>query len=526
MIDRIKNTILSNTNLDDESKDLLLTSFNKIYEYFDNNDYLTWINEENLISLLNNMSIDVVKEGDFTSEVRKVKAHYNTNSNKITYLDEYAKTSEVITHENLHLISNNGNIPFPVFLNEGITEYLTGKIEGIHTSSYANNVYVSSFLHAAFVNILIRSYLENSPELFYSLANYYMSDNEGEEELLYYLKGMNKYHYAAYNKEYNYDKQLVIEKYKDGLGYFLKFYIKKLRDEIDNFKYCQNGNIDIKKLIGDVVDVLFEFNNCVKNWHASPCLKLISEIIVNHTYLKSLSENEKANLKHTLSYLINHELNKRVYESRGYKYLDRIEPYLKGLPKYFNDCRNDLIAHFKDNHKLNKDNSNITSYLDALVGLKKGCNLDENEIDELLKEANLETKIIILSTLKEYKQVEIMEKKNALTKMESNKLKKNLLYKAIAKEASYTVKFDLESYVNLYYNFSSIIEASDISDIENITKEVLDSYYTDECRDDPRFKNLVTLIASKITKRSNFGKYNLRYLNKKVDETNNLFYKR
>lgn len=507
-IELIKDAILSNDNYDEKSKNLLIDSFENIYSFLNEHNYIQYVNEEKLISRLKEVKISIVDHHNAFINIRKnVKAHYNYNENKLTYVDEYYGMGEVVTHENYHLLSNFNLVCLPVFLNEGVTEYLTHLTENISPHSYKINVNFASFLHSVVGDVLIQAYLEDNPSKLYQVASFYLGE-ESNIDFNYRIKQLNSCHYAFNNISRDYNKREVENNYKKAIVYILKLYYKKLEYDLNHYKYY-NKNILFKEFIDDVSNVLYKLQLCVSAWSPKKVIDTICETFIENSPYSIFPDKKKRELKDTLVYTIKEKINYKTYK----KSLAKVDRVINDLSKIYKVENANIIAYFNHKYALNFDNSNLVEYINNIIECDSIFSFNRSELKEIINVKKGFVNRLAFNVINASK----------INHLEVNNIDqiKTLIYQEVANMVNYEGQFDINKYIMAYREIEAIISKSDLSSIEKITSKILFDLYGDN----KHVKSLVNLIATKITYKKNFGKYNDNNIIKKIDETKNLYYK-
>ena len=164
-MDLFAKAIDDNVNIDSsEIKEIMKESLSSIQSYFEENDYLKYVDLDAVLKRLQDVKVEAFSEEDKKQRPNSVGLYFvDENTIKLKELSFSNDLKHALKHEILHLFSS-GDV-FCSFINEGMTEYLTREIDK-HTSNkskvkytYHQNVGFAEYLHNILGDDMVKAYI-------------------------------------------------------------------------------------------------------------------------------------------------------------------------------------------------------------------------------------------------------------------------------------------------------------------------------------------------------------------------------
>ena len=176
---------------------ILHESFDAIFGFFGRKNFERWINKGDLSEHIRKLIIEEFSAEDIEKNPNWAGMNL-TNKDHIKYK---ILTPQVLVHELYHFITNNKD-KFGIFLNEGITEYLTYYTNDKNQYTYMPNVELVALLHKVVGDSLIKNYLMGVDDGFKDvLSSYITADGKADRSKLNeFQEALNKYHTYKYSQ--------------------------------------------------------------------------------------------------------------------------------------------------------------------------------------------------------------------------------------------------------------------------------------------------------------------------------------
>jgi len=263
-----------NQNIDEKFINLMHDTFDGLYNAMGKNNFLRWINTRKISERIKKLVVEEFSKADIEKYPNWV-GYYTRGTNK-QKLKEGHNDKRVSSHESLHFLTDGVFIGenFPIFIDEGLTEYLTREFEKINTQkenvkySYAQNVDFVEFLHNIIGDSLIKAYLTGTSKTFSEEFSTYITENGtiNIQELENFYDSLNRVHKVLHptknpetNEEKNKsqaEKESVIEDDYPKLRNVVENIVSNaIRKKAHDLEYYEDGKLAISKAIKDIKEL-------------------------------------------------------------------------------------------------------------------------------------------------------------------------------------------------------------------------------------------------------------------------------
>lgn len=407
----------SNEKISPEFKEIARACFGRIFYMLGEKNFKRWIDMKQLNKQIKEIVIESMSKEDL-EEKPITMGYYTRGKNRIRLSPKYSPeaTKDVNIHETFHLMTDNVD-RFPIFLNEGLTEYLKGMATG-QATSYIHNVNVVKFLHEIFGDSLIKSYLigkKGFDDQVLNLINYDNNSHLSDVKNFYsYLDIAHEYNYSelerkafyqngatpeilersdqrfdAAKKNYDFVKPEILSMYS-------KIIAGRITEMTKNMEFYKNGEngveLDLESASEAIRDLMekAEIDDFIKGdfvakeeWRAQTS-KLAAEQVLENTHV-----------------LVGYEGSER--ETRKQELIDKIAPKIviiksqRRTQETSPTIKNSDITS-EENSNISsklftarlKNNMDITQYIETVVQIAQITGLSDTELDNCLTKYNIE----------------------------------------------------------------------------------------------------------------------------------------
>lgn len=255
--------LIENVAIAKELRDLLHSSLDSVFWGLKRKNFERWINKRDISDRLKKLILEEFNEDD-------KKIHSNANGyyvrgrNLIKLLE---KSKRVTSHELFHFFVDGKNM-FPIFIDEGMTEYLNLIVNNNLTMSYAPNVEFVRFMHNVMGDSFIKAYLTGVDDKFYNEFSKYFdgSINLGEcANLTRFNDYSARMHEFLYGTDEEKKKNLNPDELREKLSDYYKLIAENaILKRATELKYYRAGELDINEAIKDIAEFSTSYNSAIK----------------------------------------------------------------------------------------------------------------------------------------------------------------------------------------------------------------------------------------------------------------------
>lgn len=172
-----------NQKIDEKFRNLMHDTFDGLYSAMGKKNFLRWINTRKISDRIKELVVEEFTKEDFEKHANWT-GYYTSGTNR-ERLREGFVNQNVASHETLHFFTDwyfTGET-FPIFINEGLTEYLNREFEKLNVGNenvrytYSRNVDFVGFLHNIIGDSLIKAYLTGSSKAFSEEFSTYITED-------------------------------------------------------------------------------------------------------------------------------------------------------------------------------------------------------------------------------------------------------------------------------------------------------------------------------------------------------------
>ena len=352
-----------NQILEERFRNLIHESFDGMYYAMGKLNFLRWIDKRRISDRIKILVVEEFSEEDYdTGGI----GYYIRGANKIKLSGMYVNDEGVFIHEANHFLTDfsdknkdknlddNKEKRFPIFLDEGLSDYLDREYERIikrnnsyNEYSYRENVDFVEFLHKSMGDILIKTYYIGRTEKSDLDFSTYLTD-DGKPSLYVlndFFDSLNKVHKAIHPKGKT-DTQEKIENKKKAIKKVEKTEYPKLRKIVENIiintirkkaqnlEYYKDGKIDFKQFLNDfnkeaslvcntIVNSVFGLDsNTFENEFLDNIIKKSLEAVLQSSHVSPDKINELVSLYCNGNGVEIAELDKKVNNTNQFKTLE------------------------------------------------------------------------------------------------------------------------------------------------------------------------------------------------------------
>lgn len=246
-----------------ELRNLLYSALGSTLIYLKEENFERWINKREISDRLKKLILKEFTEEDI-KEHSDATGFYVRGKNLIKLLNKDKKT---ITHELFHFLTDN-RMHFSIFIDEGITEYLTMLANNNSTRSYAANVDFVEFVHKAMGDSFIKAYLKGVDNELYNEFGKYFDGIIGLREsanLTRFNAYSTKMHEFLYGTDEEKKENLNPKELREKLsGYYQIIAENAIDKRARELKYYRYGKLDINEAIKDIAELSNSYNSAIR----------------------------------------------------------------------------------------------------------------------------------------------------------------------------------------------------------------------------------------------------------------------
>lgn len=291
---------------DERLKMILSEVFDNIIIKYGEENFLRWINESRIDGKIKTLIVKYMANDEFEN----AGGYYSRQKNVLAVRPSYGtdRTTKVITHEFNHfLTAENFKSEMTGFINEGITEYLTQKVESRGYKTYRYNVDFVSFLHKQIGDILIKSYFTGETSKVKSKLETYLSP---KINLGIFLDRLKSIYDKCYDEPFDACEKIIASEMGFFADSYMQIYLGKIIEDANKMKYYSNGNIDqvsISQAINDISSMFPDYVIQYMNEHnlMTSYKESIVRSILNSSHLRHLDYYGNDNIKEYVDAIMN-----------------------------------------------------------------------------------------------------------------------------------------------------------------------------------------------------------------------------
>lgn len=291
---------------DERLKKIISEVFDRIYKKYGEQNFSRWINEAKFDDKIKTLIVKytTLKEEPYAG------GYYNRNKNTLAIQETYSyeSTFKVFVHEFNHFLTPDNFIKeMTGFINEGITEYLTQRVDERGYKAYKYNVDFTAFLHKQIGDILIKSYFTGETSKVKSKLETYLSP---KFNLTFFLSELKEIYDKCYCVPQEVKESVIASKMDFLANTYMQIYLGRIIESANAMEYYTNGNIDqahISQTLANINSMFPDYVIKYINEHnlMAPYKENIVRAILNNSHLRHSDYYGNDNIKIYVDAIIN-----------------------------------------------------------------------------------------------------------------------------------------------------------------------------------------------------------------------------